>query len=332
MTPRRWIASAIAATAGVALCGVLFAARWALAPAIPGAPSSLFRVEPGASLGQVARGLEARGIVRSALAFEALARYRDLARGLQAGEFRVSPAMSPAQILERFASGLVETYAVVIPEGLTAVEVGQRLAAAGLVDASAFHAFASAPESAAAFGLEGATLEGYLFPETYRFPSRLSPRELAAALVAQFRVVWNEIEPQAKRQKLSMREVVTLASIVEKETAAPEERPLIASVFRNRLQRGMRLETDPTVIYGIENFDGNLRRRDLENRANPYNTYVIPGLPPGPIANPGADSLRAVVNPADSDYLFFVSRNDGTHVFSKTFGEHELAVNRYQRR
>jgi len=129
-----------------------------------------------------------------------------------------------------------------------------------------------------------------------------------------------------------MLEVVTLASIVEKETAAPEERSLIASVFRNRLKRGMRLETDPTVIYGIPDFDGNLRRRDLEDTANPYNTYQIPGLPPGPIANPGADALRAVVNPAESEYLFFVSRNDGTHVFSKTYAEHVRAVDQYQRK
>jgi UPF0755 protein len=155
---------------------------------------------------------------------------------------------------------------------------------------------------------------------------------VAKVLVGQFLEVWREIEPQARRQELSMLEVVTLASIVEKETAAPIERPLIASVFRNRLQRGMRLETDPTVIYGIPDFDGNLRRRDLENVANPYNTYQIPGLPPGPIANPGADALRAVVNPAESDYLFFVSRNDGTHVFSKTFTEHVRAVDQYQRR
>jgi UPF0755 protein len=125
---------------------------------------------------------------------------------------------------------------------------------------------------------------------------------------------------------------VTLASIVEKETAVPEERPLIAAVFRNRLRRQMRLETDPTVIYGIEDFDGNLRRIHLEDETNPYNTYRIPGLPPGPIASPGGDALRAVVRPAESDYLFFVSRGDGTHQFSRTYREHVGAVDRFQRR
>ena len=128
-----------------------------------------------------------------------------------------------------------------------------------------------------------------------------------------------------------MHDAVTLASIVEKETAVPSERPMVAAVFENRLQRGMRLETDPTVIYGIPHFDGNLRKSDLENGSNPYNTYRIAGLPPGPIANPGEASLRAVVEPADVDYLYFVSRNDGTHQFSRTYREHVAAVDRYQR-
>ena len=129
-----------------------------------------------------------------------------------------------------------------------------------------------------------------------------------------------------------MQEIATLASIVEKETGAAHERPLIAAVFLNRMRRGMRLETDPTVIYGIENFDGNLRRKHLEDESNPYNTYRIRGLPPGPIASPGKEALRAVLDPADSPYIFFVSKNDGTHIFSKTYAEHEANVDRYQRR
>ena len=147
-----------------------------------------------------------------------------------------------------------------------------------------------------------------------------------------FLALWRNLEPAAVAAGLSMREVATLGSIIEKETGAPEERPLIASVFLNRIARGMRLETDPTVIYGIPNFDGNIRRRHLEDRSNPYNTYVIPGLPPGPIASPGRAALEAVLKPADSEYLFFVSRNDGTHVFSKTYREHVDAVSRYQKR
>jgi UPF0755 protein len=306
--------------------------NWALSPALASAPPAIFDVQPGTSLGQVARDLESRGLIRSAIAFKWLARYRELDGALQVGEYEISAALAPSEILTRISEGRVVTYEVVIPEGLTAVQIAPRVEAAGLAEAAAFLAFASDPASAGSLGVEGANLEGYLFPETYRLPRGLGVREVAKVLVDQFLRVWREIEPQAKSQELSMLEVVTLASIVEKETAAPEERPLIASVFRNRLKRGMRLETDPTVIYGIPDFDGNLRRRDLEDTANPYNTYQIPGLPPGPIANPGADALRAVVNPAESEYLFFVSRNDGTHVFSKTYAEHVRAVDQYQRK
>ncbi len=306
--------------------------NWALSPALASVPPVIFDVRPGTSLGQVARDLESRGLIRNAAAFKLLARYRKLDGALQVGEYEVSAALAPGEILTRIVEGRVVVYEVVIPEGLTASQIALRLEAARLSNAADFSAFASDPASVGSLGVEGATLEGYLFPETYRLPRGLGDREVAEVLVGQFLEVWREIEPQARRQNLSMLEVVTLASIVEKETAVPDERPLIASVFRNRLRRGMRLETDPTVIYGISDFDGNLRRRDLENAENPYNPYQIPGLPPGPIANPGADALRAAVDPAESDYLFFVSRNDGTHVFSNTYSEHVRAVDQYQRK
>jgi UPF0755 protein len=150
-------------------------------------------------------------------------------------------------------------------------------------------------------------------------------------MVDHFFAVWREVEPRAAARGLSMREVVILASLIEKETGAPQERPLIAAVFLNRLGRGMRLETDPAVIYGIPNFDGNLRRAHLADVTNPYNTYQHGGLPPGPIASPGAAALSAVVDPAEADYLYFVARKDGTHQFSRSYGEHVRAVNRFQR-
>jgi UPF0755 protein len=331
---RRAIAIA-AALFLLGLLGVVAAAaslRWALSPALETAPPVIFDVRPGASLARVARGLESRGLIRSATAFKWLARFRELDGALQVGEYELSAAQAPREILMQIAEGRVVVYELVIPEGLTAAQIALRLEAAGLANAAEFSTFATDPASAAGLGVEGASLEGYLFPETYRLPHGLGVREVAKVLVDQFLEVWREIEPQALQQKLSMLEVVTLASIVEKETAVPSERPLIASVFRNRLKRGMRLETDPTVIYGIPDFDGNLRRRDLENAENPYNTYQIAGLPPGPIASPGADALRAVVHPAEVDYLFFVSRNDGTHVFSKTYAEHVRAVDKYQRK
>jgi UPF0755 protein len=331
----RRVVVAAGAGIGIALLGaaVLIAtAKWMLSPVMASAPDAIVEVRRGSSLGAVAQELESRGLIRSAVAFKWLARYRNQAGDLQVGEYRLSAALSPEEILSQIVEGHVAIYEVVIPEGLTAAQVALRLEAAGLADAADFADVVEDSTGAAALGVRGATLEGYLFPDTYRLPRGLSSRDVAKVLIDRFFEVWREIEPRAREQQLSMREVVTLASIVEKETAARDERPLIASVFRNRLKRGMRLETDPTVIYGIPNFDGNLRRRDLENAANPYNTYIISGLPPGPIANPGAESLRAVVNPAESDYLFFVSRNDGTHVFSKTYREHVLAVNQYQRR
>ena len=323
--------------AGIALLlvvagGVAVTVQQALAPANPSAEPALFRVQRGAPLARIARNLETGGFVKDARTVIWLAEYRDLASRLKAGEYRISAALTPVEILERIAAGTVETYEVVLPEGLTAAQIGERIEAAALVDAEEFAKIVGDPATAQVLGVEGDTLEGYLFPETYRLPRDLPPLEIARAMVSEFRAVWKEVEPKAREQDLSMREVVTLASIIEKETGAAEERPLIASVFRNRLARGMRLETDPTVIYGIPDFDGNLRRRDLENDDNPYNTYRIRGLPPGPIANPGADALRAVVNPADSKFLYFVSRNDGTHKFSTTYKEHVVAVNTFQRR
>jgi UPF0755 protein len=303
-----------------------------LAPAAgPEAPTQLFQVPPGAPLGRIAADLEAQGLVRSARAVTWMARARGLASELRSGEYRLSASMRPETILRKIGRGEVVTYEVVLPEGLRAEEIAQRLESAELVEAEAFLEAVRDRELVAELELQGDSLEGYLFPETYRFPRGLSAREIARVMVGQFLQVWRQIEEPARRRGLGMRDVVTLASIVEKETGAAEERPVIASVFHNRLGRGMRLESDPTVIYGIPEFDGNLRRVHLEDADNPYNTYRNAGLPPGPIANPGADALRAVVQPADTEFLYFVSRNDGTHRFSRTYREHANAVNRYQR-
>ncbi|MDX1649878.1 MAG: endolytic transglycosylase MltG, partial [Myxococcota bacterium] len=223
------------------------------------------------------------------------------------------------------------TVPLTVPEGFEAREIAARVAEVAEVAVDSVRALVADTALADRLGVPGPTLEGYLFPETYHFARGLAPRALAEAMVEEFLRAWEPLAPKARARGLSMREVVTLASIVEKETAVPEERPLVSAVFHNRLARGMRLETDPTVIYGIPDFDGNLRRVHLEDETNPYNTYRIPGLPPGPIANPGAEALRATVEPADVDYLFFVSRNDGSHVFSETWRAHANAVNRYQR-
>jgi UPF0755 protein len=288
-------------------------------------------IPPGSSLPTVARILEDAGVIRSARAFALVARLRGRAEALRAGEYALAPSLPATAVLERIAAGAVMTHRLVLPEGLRMEEIAARLEAAGLGSAAEFLAVAKDPASSAAFGVEGKDLEGYLFPETYELARGVPARDVVRMMVEHFQVVWRALEPIARERGLSMREVVVLASLVEKETGAPEERPLIASVFLNRLARGMRLETDPAVIYGIAGFDGNLRRVHLADAGNPYNTYAHGGLPPGPIANPGAAALRAVVEPVESDYLYFVSKKDGTHQFSRSYADHVRAVNRFQR-
>jgi len=334
--------AALSLLAIAALCAaaLAFVAQQRLAPVEPDpekAESLAFTVARGASLGPVAKQLEAAGAIHDSQAFKFLARYRGLETKLRAGEYEISKGWSADRILEHLTSGQVRSYPVVLPEGLRIREIAQRLEAAGLVDAAAFEAVATDADFARSLGIEAENLEGYLFPETYRLPRGLSAEDVARIMVEHFNRVWDrDIAARAAALpddvKLTRHELVTFASIVEKETGAAEERPRIASVFWNRMRRGMRLETDPTVIYGIANFDGNLRRRHLEDESNPYNTYRIRGLPPGPIANPGAAALRAVVDPDSTEFLFFVSRGDGTHKFSKTYREHDRAVDEFQRR
>jgi UPF0755 protein len=319
----------------VLLLAVSFAAhhvRGLLEPAALEADPVLFEVQAGESMSRVTSRLEDAGLIRSGRAAKALARWHDLSGKLQVGEYEVSATLSPAEILSDLTSGRVKTWPVSLPEGLRASEIAERLEAAGLADAEAFLAVVNDPDLAARLGVPAEGLEGYLYPDTYHLPRGLPAAELAGVLVDAFDRAWDGIDESARASDLDRHQLVTLASIVEKETGAAEERPLIAAVFLNRLNRGMRLETDPTVIYGIEDFDGNLKRVHLEDRSNPYNTYRIRGLPPGPIANPGLDALRAVLMPAETDYLYFVSRNDGTHEFSATYKEHVAAVDEYQRR
>ena len=292
----------------------------------------LFEVRKGESLRAIANRLEERGLVRDARVTTWWARLRGQASELHAGQYWLSAALSPSEIIDHIASGRVATWEVVIPEGLTAAEIGERLAARGIVDASEFTAAVADPALARELAIPAESLEGYLFPETYRLPRGRTGPEVVRVFVDQFRAAWRQVEARAAERGLTMHQVVTLASIVEKETGAPSERPMIASVFANRLRKGMRLESDPTVIYGVSGFDGNLRRIDLDDTANAYNTYQHYGLPPGPISNPGLEALRAVVEPAPGNLLYFVSKNDGTHEFSETYAKHVEAVDRYQRR
>jgi UPF0755 protein len=312
--------------------GVYTQTQRMLAPAASEPAPQLFDVAPGATLGSVSTRLEAAGLVRSALATRLVARRTGLDTKLQVGEYEVSPDQTPQQILAVLTSGKVKTWPVTLPEGIRATEIAQRLEDAGLVEAAAFVQGVEDAALRRELGISGDSLEGYLYPDTYNLPRGMKPEQIARAMVHHFEQIWSqEIEALARDSSLSKAEIVTLASIVEKETAAEAERPVIAAVFLNRLDKNMRLETDPTVIYGIPDFDGNIKKKHLRDGTNPYNTYRIAGLPPGPIASPGLEALRAVVAPAETDFLYFVSRNDGTHAFSSTLRDHINAVNHYQK-
>ena len=316
---------------GAAAAGVFYVnfKAWADRPNAEPGQEKLFTLLPGQGLKQTAKALEREGLISDTLRFTILVRLEKKDKLLKAGEYFLSTAMSPREILGQVVAGRVHLYRVTIPEGYNMVQIADAVAAAGLADKEAFLATIRDPDTTHALGIPADTLEGYLFPDTYYFPRGLDSHAIAATMVKQFRAAfkptWKE---RAHGMGMSIHEVVTMASIIEKETGAPEERPLIASVFHNRLKKGMRLETDPTVIYGIEDFDGNIKRKHLQTYT-PYNTYKIKGLPPGPIASPGALAIEAVLYPAESDYLYFVSRKDGTHQFSKTIQEHNAAVRRY---
>lgn len=289
-------------------------------------------IAPGEGFRTVALRLHDLGLIQSPRKFRLFARLSGAHRQIKAGEYQLYGTMTPRQILATLVEGKVLLYRITIPEGYTLQQIAQTVAEAGFGEAENFYRLATDPAVAQAENIAAPSLEGYLFPDTYYFPRGFDQTRIIAAMVRRFREAvsdaWRE---RAAELGLTLHEVVTLASIIEKETGVTEERPLIASVFHNRLRKGMRLETDPTVIYGIEDFDGNLTRKHLRT-PTPYNTYVIKGLPPGPIASPGQAALEAALYPAKTDYLFFVSRKDRTHHFSRTLEEHQEAVRKYQLR
>jgi UPF0755 protein len=330
-----FLARALVAVAGLA--GLGWAAWWheTTGPKVAeGAPVVRLVVPSGASAETIARQLADLGLVRHPLVFRALARARGLGGQLKAGEYALGGPLSLEGILDTLAQGDVVRRDLTIPEGKGLDEIAALVAGEG-VGLEAFLETARDPSPVRDLDSMATDLEGYLFPDTYDVPqSPDAPRALVRRMTARFRdVISPELERIAEKG-LTVRQVVTLASIVELETAAPDERPRIAAVFLNRLRKGMPLQTDPSVIYALKRagrWDGNIRKRDLDIDS-PYNTYRRPGLPPGPLGSPGREAIRAVLEPAETQDLYFVSRNDGTHEFSETLVQHNRAVNRYQRR
>jgi UPF0755 protein len=288
---------------------------------------------PGTGVAGIASRLAAAGVIPDVWTFRLGARFSRADRRLRAGEYRFAGPTSPREVLARLVAGDVFTRPVTFPEGLTIVEMGEVFERSGLGSAGDFVRAAGDVSLVRAFDPDARSLEGYLFPDTYAWPRRESAPDAVRAMVSGFdRAFDSALRAAAASRGLSVREALTLASIIEKETGRADERPLISAVFQNRLKAGMPLQCDPTVIYALMlagRWDGNVRKADLEMRS-PYNTYVVRGLPPTPIASPGRASLEAAVHPADVPYLYFVSRNDGTHVFAKTLAEHNRNVAKYQ--
>jgi len=325
------VAGVVVAVAVAAAVAYLRLTHWAATELVLPADGIVVVVTPGAPLRQVAARLTDGGVLDRADCFERLVRLRGAASRIQAGEYRLAPPLTPDGLLALLVAGRVWHHTVTLPEGLTVAEIAARVAAAGIGKAGDFLAACADPALRAAAGTPAERIEGYLLPESYRWERPTTPATLARRMVAAMGAVWTPARRGAAAAiGLSRHQVLTLASIVEKETARPEERPIIAAVFLNRLARHMRLQSDPTVIYGLPDFDGNLTRADLE-RDTPYNSYTRPGLPPTPICNPGVAAIDAVLHPATTDALYFVARGDGTHVFSATLAEHERMVDRYQR-
>jgi len=338
------IRAALAAVvlAGAAAASALYFAASALRePADPDGAPRVFWVNASESLEPVAVRLDEDGLLPQRpffgpRVFALYAKWSGKDRAIKSGEYELAPSLTPIAILDKLVLGQVRMHEVTLPEGLRLDEIALRLQAAGISDADEFLARARDPVLARRKGLEADSFEGYAYPETYRFRRDTPPEELLGCMLDELRRrLTAEDFAAIEKSGLTLHEVVTLASIVEKESVPGPERPLIASVYRNRLTRGMRLQSDPTVIYGVLQtqgaFDGNLRIVDLR-ADNPWNTYTRAGLPPGPIASPSIDAIHAALYPADAPYLYFVSRNDGTHAFSTTLTEHNRAVKRYQLR
>lgn len=301
-------------------------------PAVPeGAPSEIFVVPEGAFLSDVAGRLEKQGFIKSRKAFVLWARAAGFSRSIKAGEYSLSPGMPAVKILQYLRRGILVTHPVTIPEGLGLREVGGLLSGLKLADKDAFVTHCLDPKTAESYGLDSPGLEGFLYPDTYRFSRGLPVRVIVDVMVKRFFEKVAPLKERIEETEMSLEQVVILASIIEKETGSAPERPLIASVFLNRISRGMRLQSDPTAVYDMVGFEGPITRKELR-RSSAYNTYRVAGLPPGPICNPGLDSVLAVIEPAQTDFLYFVSKNDGTHHFSKTLREHNAAVQKYQRR
>ena len=293
----------------------------------------IFMVESGAPFFRIAKQLKSNGLITHDLKFYFLARWKGSSHKIKAGEYLLYTNLKPADILDMLVSGRTYLHRVTVPEGFNMFQIADVLSSLSLVPKTDFIRAVQDRDLLQKFNISGPSAEGYLFPESYYFSKPVTAEKVVETMIQRFQENYTEeIAFKAKKKGLGQKEVVILASLIEKETGIAEERRLISAVFHNRLKRGMKLQSDPTVIYGMyETFSGNLSRQHLRT-PTPYNTYVQDGFPLGPIANPGKASLEAAADPMPVDYIYFVSRNDGSHHFSNNYRDHVNAVNRYQKK
>ena len=287
-------------------------------------------IPAGATLNDIAKQLYQEKIITNIRKFKLLAYLRNKTKKIQAGEYRVSSYMTPNQILDVIISKETVLYKITIPEGYNLRQIANTLTNNNIVDENKFMYWATNKQFIKGKKINADSLEGYLFPETYFLTKNMNEKTVINIMVSCLK---SKIKPEwkkrAKELNLSFHQILTLASIIEKETYINDEKKIISSVFHNRLKKKMRLRADPTVIYGIENFNGNITKKDLRKR-HPYNTYVIKGLPPGPIASPGFYSIQAALYPSKTKYLYFVAKKNGRHKFSTNIKDHNRAVYKYQ--
>lgn len=293
-------------------------------------------VQQGYSVARIAGELAKQGVIRMPKLFEIMVRVKGVQKKLRAGTYEFPAGTTLMSALDKLGRGEVKQYPLTVVEGWTIKDIAKALGnqpylASPTVPAD-FIRLSSDKDFISKLGLADLnSLEGYLFPDTYFLTKPVIAEVLIRRMVEHFRGVWGGLDAEAiKNSGLTEQQILTLASIVEKEAGAKEERALVASVFLNRLKKDMLLQSDPTIIYGLPNYDGNIRKKDILD-PHAYNTYVHAGLPPGPICNPGRASIEGVIHPTASNFLFFVSKNDGTHVFTENLSEHTKMVNLYQR-
>ena len=283
---------------------------------------------PGSGIRRLATELKAGGVIRSSWHFVLMTRLRGDAHRLKAGEYRFSDDMTPDRILNKIVAGEVDYRKFTLPEGYSVYQAAELLEQKGYFKKDVFLEKCRDRALLMRLGIKEASAEGYLYPATYNLSRDGSEEQLLQQMIGQFNRAYEAIGEVEGVRRLSRHEVVTLASMIEKEAVSPEEKPLISSVFHNRMRIGMPLQSDPTAVYGVRAFSGRVSKADIQ-RPSPYNTYLNKGLPPGPIGNPGRDAVQAAMNPAKTDFLYFVARQDGTHQFSRNLAEHNRAVVRY---